>query len=63
MPKVGIAFFLALSTYSDKDSITLAGPPPTTELAGTLWVTTTPHAITELSPITTPGIIIALVPI
>lgn len=39
--------------------ITLAGLPPTTTLLGTSFVTTAPEAITALSPIETPGLIIA----
>lgn len=39
--------------------ITLAGLPPTTTLLGTSFVTTAPEAITALSPIEIPGLIIA----
>ena len=39
--------------------ITLAGLPPTTTLLGTSFVTTAPEVITALSPIETPGLIIA----
>ena len=41
----------------------LAGFPPTTTLSGTSFVTTAPDAMTALSPIVTPGLIIALPPI
>lgn len=40
-----------------------AGFPPTTTFAGTLFVTTAPDAMTALSPIVTPGLIIAPPPI
>ncbi len=43
--------------------IIFAGFPPTTTLLGTSFVTTAPDAITALSPIVTPGLIIALPPI
>ena len=39
--------------------ITLAGLPPTTTLLGTSFVTTAPEAITALSPIEIPWLIIA----
>lgn len=45
--------------YSSIVLITLAGLPPTTTLLGTSFVTTAPEAITALSPIETPGLIIA----
>ena len=41
----------------------LAGYPPTTVSAGTSFVTTEPPAITALSPICTPGIMLAHAPI
>ena len=41
----------------------LAGHPPTTVLAGTSLVTTDPDAMTALSPMVTPGLIIERPPI
>ena len=45
--------------YSSIVLIILAGLPPTTTLLGTSFVTTAPDAITALSPIEIPGLIIA----
>ncbi len=43
--------------------ITFAGTPATTVFSGTSLVTTAPAATTELSPIVTPGSIVAFDPI
>lgn len=42
--------------------ITFAGTPPTTEPAGTDFVTTAPAATTESEPMRTPGMSVALAP-
>lgn len=43
--------------------MTFAGTPPSITFCGTSLVTTAPAAITELSPMVTPGTIVALAPI
>lgn len=54
---------LHLQLYSGAiDLMNFAGTPPTMTFGGTSFVTTAPAAITALSPIITPGRIVAFAP-
>ena len=59
----GNLFFLHLSAYSFVVSMKWAGTPPQTSPGGTDLVTTLPAATIELGPISTPGNIVARIPI